>query len=303
MTRSLRFALVALVLSALAPAPAEAKLRVVATLADLWALTRAVAGALVDVEVATRLGQNPHDIEVRPSQILLVKRADVLVRSGLEEDAWVDPIVEGAGNPKLLRGSPNVVEAARGVEVLKVPTRAIDRSMGDVHPLGNPHYTLDPANVPIITANIVAGLARVAPELAAKLEANRQAFLARVAAADRRWKETLAPYRGARLASYHDSWPYLYRAFGFVEGGLVEDRPGVPPSPQHLATLIRQMKEEKIKVILLETWYPADVSSFVARETGARVLVLPRAPGAVKGTDDYIAHLDYVVNAIANALK
>ena len=293
----------ALVLLVLAPAAGAAKLRVVATLPDLWALTHAVAESLVDVELATRFGQNPHDMEIRPSQILLVKRADVLVRNGLEEDAWIDPIVESAGNPKLLRGSPNVIEAVRGIQVLKVPAGPVDRSLGDVHPLGNPHYTLDPANIPIVTGTIAAGLAQIFPDLTATFEANRQAFLERLAAADGRWKAILAPYRGAKLVSYHDSWPYFYRAFGLVEGGIIEDRPGIPPSPRHLASLIQQMRAERMKAILLETWYPADLANLVARETGAKVLVVPQTPGSVKGTEDYIAHLDSLVTTVANALR
>lgn len=299
----LRFVLV-LALAALAPVAAHAKPRVVATLSDLYVLTRAVAGDAVAVEVATRFGQNPHDLEIRPSQMLLVKRADILVRNGLELDRWVDSIVEGAGNPKLLRGSPNVIEAVQGVQVLKVPAGAVDRSLGDIHPLGNPHYTLDPANVAIVTANIVAGLTRVAPDNAAVFEANREAFLGRLAEADRRWKQRLAPYAGLKMYSFHDTWAYFHRAFGFTEGGVIEDRPGIPPSPQHVAMLIRQMKEErqKAKLILIETWYPREVTDLVARETGAKVVVVPSLPGAVKGTGDYIAHLEYLVDAIARAL-
>ena len=304
MTRVRRFTVLAVSLALLAYAPTSgaAKLRVVATLPDLWALTRAVTGDLVSVELATRFGQNPHDQEIRPSQILLVKRADILVRNGLEEDAWIDPIVESAGNPKLLRGSPNVIEAVRGIEVRKVPAGPADRSLGDVHPLGNPHYTLDPANIPTVTGNIATGLAQMFPELAPQFEANRQAFLERLTAADRRWKAILAPYRGTKIVSYHDSWPYFYSAFGLVEAGIIEDRPGIPPSPQHLASLIQQMKAEKVQVILLETWYPADVAKLVARESGAKVVVVPQTPGAVKGTEDYIAHLDYLVTTVVNAL-
>jgi zinc/manganese transport system substrate-binding protein len=294
---------VAVAAATLAPLPADAKLRVVATLPDLWVLTRAVVGDEATVDLAIRFGQNPHDMEIRPSQTLLVKRAEILVRNGLEEDSWIDPIVEGAGNPRLLRGSPNVIEAGRGIQVLKVPTGAVDRSMGDVHPFGSPHYTLDPANIPIVTGNIARGLAAIAPDLAAKFEDNHQTFLKKVAEADARWKATLAPFGGARIVSYHDSWPYFYRAFGLVEGGVIEDRPGIPPSPQHLASLIRKMKDERIKVILLETWYQAGVPNLVARETGATVVVVPQTPGAVKGTEDYIAHLDYLVTAVANALK
>ena len=300
---SLALVVAVLTLATAAPPTAAAKLRIVATLPDLWSLTRAVVGDLATVDLATRLGQNPHDMEIRPSQTLLVRRADVLVRNGLEEDAWIDPIVESGGNPKLMRGSLNVIEASRGIQVLKVPTGSVDRSMGDVHPSGNPHYTLDPATIPTVTATIVTGLARVAPDLAPRLEANRQTFLDRLAAADRRWKAALAPFHAASVVSYHDSWPYFYRAFGLVEGGIIEDRPGVPPSPQHLASLIRKMKEEKVRVILLETWYPADTANLVARESGARVLVVPQTPGATKGTEDYIAHLDALVTAVAAALR
>lgn len=276
--------------------------RVVATLPDLWALTRSVGGDALDVFLAVTFGQNPHELEIRPSQILLVKRAGILTRNGLGEDDWIDPMVEGAGNPRLLRGSPNVIDASRGIEPLKVPTGHIDRSLGHVHPLGNPHYSLDPANVPIVTATIAAGLSRVVPDLARRFEANRQAFLERLVAADRRWKAILRPHRGARIVSFHDSFPYFYRAFGLVDGGIIEDRPGVPPSPQHLAALIRQMKDEKVRVILLETWYPADVTNLVARETGARVVVVPSYPGAVKGTEDYIAFIEYLVEAVARGL-
>ncbi len=282
---------------------AEPKLRVVATLPDLSVLTRAVAGDLATIDLIARFGQNPHDMEVRPSQILMVRRADVLIRNGLEEDAWIDVMVHRAANPRVLRGSPHVVEAFQGLEVLKVMTGRVDRSMGDVHPLGSPHYTLDPDNVVIVTANIAAGLTRAAPEQARAFEANRQAFLERVAEADRRWKAALAPFRGAGIVSYHDSWPYFYRAFGLVEAGVIEDRPGVPPSPQHLTNLIRTMRAQKVRVILHESWYPPDVTGRVAKEAGAKVVVVPQSPGALKGTEDYIAHLDHLVGALAAALR
>jgi ABC-type Zn uptake system ZnuABC Zn-binding protein ZnuA len=252
--------------------------------------------------VATRPGQNPHDLEIRPSQIVLVKRAEILVRNGLAEDSWIDPVIESSGNPRLLRGAPTVIEAVRGLTLLKVHTGPIDRSLGDVHPSGNPHFTLDPGTLPVVTANIVAGLAGIRPDLAERLEANRRAFLDEVAAAARRWDAALAPYRGAPIVSYHDSWPYFYRAFGLQELGIIEDRPGVPPSPQHLAALIRQMRERRAKVVLLESWYPTASADTVARAAGARVLVLPQSPGAVKGTDTYITHLDFLVTSLARAL-
>ena len=294
--------LVVLAVAHAAVTPAQERLRVLATLPDLWSITRALVGELGDVQVATRPGQNPHDLEIRPSQILMVKRAEILVRNGLDEDAWIDPVIESSGNPRLLRGSPSVVEAVRGLQILKVRTGQVDRSLGDVHPSGNPHFTLDPGTAPVVTANIVAGLGRLRPDLAERLEANRRRFLDDVAAASRRWTETLAPYRGAPVVSYHDSWPYFYRAFGLEELGVIEDRPGVPPSPQHLASLIRQMRERRVKVVLVESWYPADTPLAVARAAGAQVLVVPQSPGAVKGTDTYISHLDALVTAMARAL-
>src|SRR2546428_12000290 len=166
----------------------EARLRVVATLPDLFVLTRVVAGEAATVDLIARFGQNPHDMEVRPSHILLVRRADVLVRNGLEEDAWIDVMVAGAANPKVLRGSPNVIEASQGIPVLKVLTGRVDRSMGDVQPLRSPHYTLDPGNVAIVTANIAAGPRRGAPERPPAVRANPQAVLGEGAPGDRRPK-------------------------------------------------------------------------------------------------------------------
>lgn len=287
------------------PAPdlaADPPLRVLTTLPDLWSITRAIVGDLGRVEVATRPGQNPHDLEIRPSQILLVKRAEILVRNGLEEDAWIDPIVESSGNPRLLRGSSSVIEASRGLTLLKIPSGRVDRSLGDVHPSGNPHFTLDPGTIPTVSASIADGLARLRPDLARKLDANRREFLAQVEARFQRWRELLAPHRGARVVSYHDSWPYFYRAYGLVELGVIEDRPGVPPTPQHLVSLVRQMKEQGARLVVLESWYPPDNAAAVARLAGAKLVVIPQSPGAVPGTGDYISHMDHVVNALAKAL-
>jgi zinc/manganese transport system substrate-binding protein len=242
-------------------------------------------------------------MEVRPSHMLMLRRADMLVRNGLEEDAWIDVIALGSNNPKMIRGTPTVIEASPGISVLKVPNGRVDRSFGDVHPLGSPHFTLDPDNMPVVTDNIARGLTHSAPELASVIATNRDAFLGRVATAAARWKATLAPFRGAGVVSYHDSWPYFYRAFGLVEAGIIEDRPGVPSSPQHVAGLIRKMSVERVKVILHESWYPRELSDVVAQRTGATVLGVPQTPGAIKGTDDYIAHIDHLVPAIANALR
>src|SRR6185295_4957082 len=160
----------------------------------------------------------------------------------------------------------------------------------------------DPGTMPTVSASITEGLARLRPHLAPKLAANRSAVLSEVEGRFQGWRERLAPYRGERVVSYHDSWPYFYRAYGLIELGVIEDRPGVPPTPQHLATLVRQMKEQGARVVVLESWYPPDTAAAVARLAGAKLVVIPQSPGAVPGTSDYIDHMEHVVIALAKAL-
>ena len=279
------------------------KLRVVTTIPDLKSLVEEVGGDLVDVESLARGTQNAHEVEVRPSLMLRLRRADLFFENGLELDAWSDVAVQGANNPKIVRGAPGRVDVSRGVQVLEVPSARVDRSMGDVHPLGNPHYSLDPGLAPIVTQNIVDGLVRVAPELRATFEKNRAAFLARLEEAMVRWTKTLEPVRGAKVVVYHPDYIYFLTRFGIVQAGMVEDRPGIPPSPQHLAQLIRQMKDERIKVILVQPWNDLKLAQRVAEEAGARSVVIPTMVGGVKGAETYIGAIDYNVTALAQALR
>jgi len=235
--------------------------------------------------------------------MLRLRRADLFFENGLELDAWSDVAVQGANNPKIVRGAPGRVDVSHGVQVLEVPSARVDRSMGDVHPLGNPHYSLDPGLAPIVTQNIVDGLVRVAPELRATFEKNRAAFLARLEEAMVRWTKTLEPVRGAKVVVYHPDYIYFLTRFGIVQAGMVEDRPGIPPSPQHLAQLIRQMKDERIKVILVQPWNDLKLAQRVAEEAGARSVVIPTMVGGVKGAETYIGAIDYNVTALAQALR
>jgi zinc/manganese transport system substrate-binding protein len=279
------------------------KLRVVTTIPDFKALVEEIGGDQVDVESLARGSQNAHEVEIRPSLMLRLRRADLLVENGLELDAWSDTAVQGANNPKIVRGAVGRVDASRGVQVLEVPSTRVDRSSGDVHPLGNPHYSLDPGLAPIVTQNLVDGLARVAPELRATFEKNRQTFLARVEDAMVRWTNALAPVKGAKVVVYHPDYIYFLTRFGLVQVGMLEDRPGIPPSPQHLAQLIRQMKDERIRVILVQPWNDLKLAQRVADEAGAKAIVVPTMVGGVKGVDTYIGTIDYNVNVLSQALR
>jgi zinc/manganese transport system substrate-binding protein len=235
--------------------------------------------------------------------MLKLRRADILIENGLDLDAWVDVAVLGANNPKIIRGAPGLIDVSRGIPVLEVPTTRVDRSMGDVHPLGNPHFSLDPGLAPIITQTILEGFARLVPDHRGAFERNRQTFLARLDGEMARWTKTLEPFRGAKIVVFHPDFIYFVNRFGLVQAGTVEDKPGIPPSPQHLVRLIRQMKDEKIKVILVEPWNDVKLATRVAQEAGARAVVFASGVGAVKGADNYIAAIDFNVRILAEALR
>ena len=279
------------------------KVRVVATIPDLKALTEAVGGDLVEVEALTRGTQNAHEAEIRPTMMLKLRRADLLVENGLELDAWVDVAVQGANNGRIVRGGSGRVDASRNVPVLDVPTGRVDRSLGDVHPEGNPHYTIDPGLAPVITQNLLEGLARVAPQHRGTFEKNRAAFLSRLDGEMAKWTKAMEPLKGAKVVAYHPDFTYFLRRFGLVQVGAVEDRPGIPPSPSHLAQLIRRMKDERVKAILVEPWNDQKLAARVAQEAGARAVVIAPAVGAVKGTDTYFAAIDYNVRTLVEALR
>ena len=284
-------------------AEAADRIRVVATTTDLKALTEAVGGDLVEVDALARGNQNAHDIEVRPSLMVKVRRADVLVTNGLELDQWAEVVVQGANNPNVAPGASGRVDASEGLLLLEVPKGRVDRSMGDVHPMGNPHYTVDPGMAPAVTANIAAGLARVAPQHRAVFERRRAEFLATLEQAMRRWTSLLGPVKGAQVVVDHNMWLYFLTRFGLRQAAAIEERPGIPPTPGHLSKLIAFMKGERIKVILTAPWGDHKLAERVAQEAGARTVLLATAVGAVKGADTYIATVDHNVKAIAEALR
>ena len=250
-----------------------------------------------------RPNQSPHDLEARPSLMVKVRRADALIVNGLDLDDWADVVAQGANNPNVMPGAPGRIDASRGLLVLEVPKTRVDRSMGDVHPSGNPHYTLDPGMASAVTQNILEGLARVAPQHRAAFERNRQQFLARVDEAMGRWNQMLAPYKGSPVVVNHALWIYLLTRFGLVQVATVEERPGIPATANHIVKLVNLMKEDRVKVIVAEPWSDFKLVQRIAQEAGAKAAILAATVGSVKGADTYLEAVDFNVKTLAQMLK
>lgn len=292
-------ALLALVAS---PAAARTKLRVITTSTDLRALADEVGGDRVEAESLTRGFQNQHSVEVRPSYMLKLAKADLFIRIGLDHEPWAEQVLEGARNPRILPGAPGYVEAWRGVELLEVPQGRVDRSQGDIHTAGNTHIWLDPENAKVMAHNIAEGLKRLAPADAALFDRNRQRFAERVDASLRGWTQKLAPFRDTKIVTYHSDLPYFARRFGLVVAGYVEPKPGIPPSPSYIAELIQRIRAEKVPLLVVVNYYDERLPKRIGEEAGIKVLSVPLSVGGAKEVDTYVALLDHLVDALAGAL-
>jgi zinc/manganese transport system substrate-binding protein len=284
------------------PAWATAKLNVVATTPDLAALARELGGELAEVRSLTRPNEDPHFVEPRPGLVVVLNRADLLIENGMDlEVGWLPALLDQTRNAKIRAGRPGRIVAGRGVRALEVPS-ALDRSLGDVHPGGNPHYLLDPERARIAARNIAGGLAGASPDDAERFQANLRAFERRLDERLAEWEALCAICRNARVVTYHKDFSYFAERFGLNVVNTVEPRPGIAPSPAHVAALIEQMKAEKVKLILQQTWYDRRVSEMIARRTGARLLILPTQAGAVPGTESYLGLMEFIIRQIATAL-
>jgi zinc/manganese transport system substrate-binding protein len=291
----------AIALSALGTTVA-AKLSVVATTPDLAAIAQAIGGDAVDVKALAKPTEDPHFVDAKPSHIVTLNRADVLIDGGAElELGWLPPLLESARNSKIAPGAPGRVVASTGIKMLEVPT-SFDRSKGDVHSLGNPHFLLDPLNAKIVAAQIAAHFAQVDPKSAATYQANLARFNATVDAKLAEWQNALAPYKGAKIVTYHKDFPYLAERFGLEIVETLEPKPGIAPSPAHLAKVITAMKSANAHVILVQPYQNRKTAETVARQAGAVVLDMPQQPGVVPGTATYFQVMDNLVGKLAAAL-
>jgi zinc/manganese transport system substrate-binding protein len=294
----------AAVVALAAPARAQGKLNVVATTEDLASIAREVGGDRVAVDAIARGYQDPHFVEAKPSFILKLQRADVLIVVGRElEIGWLPPLQQQSRNGKIQVGAEGYLDASLTAQILEVPTGQITRAMGDVHPLGNPHYWLDPENGKRIAKAIADKFSQLRPNDRGVFEQRLADFTGRLDAAEKKWLAAMAPYKGTKVVTYHRSFPNFAERFGIEIVGYVEPRPGIPPTPQHTLDLINEMKRQNVKLILVEPYFDLKTPNAIARETGGQVLVMPPSVGGVKETSDYFKLFDYDINLLVDAIK
>lgn len=286
-----------------AAAPLFAKLNVVATLPDYGSLARDVGGDLVNVTVMAKPTEDPHFVDARPSFVVQLRTADVLIEGGAElEIGWLPPLLQNARNPKIEAGKPGRVVASQGIRLMNIPAVAT-RAAGDVHSLGNPHFMTDPIIAKAVALHIAQAFAAVDPPNAATYEANGKKFEAAINAKLQEWGTAMLPFKGQSVVAYHDSWPYFAHRYGLNIDVFLEPKPGIPPSPSHLAEVIAQIKAQHIKAIIVEPFHDRKIAERAASATGAKVIDFAQYPGAFPGTDSYIKLMDVLIARLSTALK
>lgn len=298
---ALRSALIIALCVLASPGLAQDRVQVVTTTTDLRSLTEAVGGDRVLAVSLVPPNMDAEEYQPKPQDVLRLKAARLLVRVGLDYDLWVDRLLAQAGKPEIGRGGPAYIDASFAIAVLELRGMSVGPSDGHAHGSGNPHYWLDPKNAETITANILEVLARIDPANAATYEANRQAFLARLNAKLSEWETKLSALKTMPFVAYHNSWPYFARRFRLDIVGFIETKPGVPPSPAHLAGIVRDMQARGVRIVVREPHEPERDVAFVANKAGAQVVTLAASVGALPRTDDYISLFDVNVEALTSA--
>ncbi len=295
---------IAAVLMSTAPALAQGKISVVTTTEDLAGISREVAGDRATIDFIARGYQDPHFVEAKPSFILKLQKADLLVAVGRElEIGWLPPLVQQSRNAKIQPGAEGYLDASLHARILDIPQGQVTRAMGDVHPLGNPHYWLDPENGKIIAKDIADKLSQLRPGDRSGFQQRLADFSTRLDAAEKRWLAALAPFKGTKVVTYHRSYSNFADRYGLEVIGYVEPRPGIPPTPQHTYDVINEMKRQNVKLILVEPYFDLKTPNAIARATGAQVLVMPPSVGGVKAATDYFKLFDYDIALLTDAIR
>ena len=296
----------ALVAAVIYASPAQAALKVVATTQDLEALAKEVGGDKIQTDSLAKGYQDPHQVEPKPSFILKLHSADLLIVVGRElEIGWLPPLINQARNPSVQPGADRYLDASNFAHILEIPTGQITRAMGDVHPQGNPHYWLSPENGRRIAQGIQKKLSEISPADAGYFAQRYADFDKRLGEAEKRWSAALAPYKGAKIVTYHRSWPNFVETYGLNVVGYVEPKPGIPPSPSHTFELTQEMKKDNVKLIIIEPYFDSKTPMAIGRDTGAQVVTLAPSVGGAKGApvNDYIQLFDYDVQLLVAAFK
>lgn len=277
---------------------------VVTTTTDLAALVEAVGGDRVTVTSVAPPLQDPHGIEVKPAHLVRIRDAALLVRVGLDHEPWLARALGAAGTSAPAPGGPRDLDVSRSVSLLQTETPRLrdDRARPHLHGLGNPHYWLDPENARPITAALVHALGRVVPDERAYFEDRRRRFLERLDAGLARWRAALAPYRGARVVTIHDTWPYFAARFGLSVVATVEPAPGVPPPPAVIGTLVERMRAGGVRVVIAEPYADASLVRRLAEAGGAPAVTLVPSVGGDRAADDYVTLFDLNVERLVHAL-
>jgi zinc/manganese transport system substrate-binding protein len=281
----------------------EAKLNVVATTPDLGAIANEIGGDKINLTTMARPTEDPHFVDAKPSFIVRLNRADVLIHGGADlEVGWLPKLVEQARNAKIVGAAKGEVRCCEGVQMREVPEQ-LDRSAGDIHAAGNPHFLVDPENAKIVAHHIADAFAALDTANAAVYQANAKKFHDAIDAKLAEWQAKLAPFKGQHVVAYHNSWLYFAERFGLKIEIFLEPKPGIPPSPAHLASVMAKMKEVNARVVIVDPYLNRKTAETVARDTGAQVVAVTQFPGGVKGTEgSYIALMDYLVNSLAAAM-
>jgi zinc/manganese transport system substrate-binding protein len=295
----------ALVATLLLPSAAEAKkLKVITTLTDLASLTQEVGGDKVDVEALAKGYQDPHFVEPKPSFLLKLRNADLLVLVGLElEIGWLPPLITQSGNGKIQPGGQGYLDASQFAQILEIPQGSVTRAEGDVHPMGNPHYWLDPDNGRRMAKGIAAKLSSLDPGDQAYFQQREQDFEKRLADADKKWMAQMAPYRGRKVVTYHRSWPNFAKHFDLDVIGYIEPRPGIPPTPSHTIELVNQMKREGVKIELIEPYFDSKTPNSIASMVNGKVVVMMPSVGGKPEITDYFKLFDYDIAQLTKAFE
>lgn len=280
------------------------KLNVVTATTDLAALVQEVGGDKVNVESIAKGYQDPHFVEAKPSFLLKLRQADLLVVVGLQlEIGWLPPLITQSGNSRIQVGANGYLDASQFAEILEIPQGSITRAMGDVHPLGNPHYWLDPDNGRRIAKGIAAKLGEMDAEDAAYFQQRYQDFDHRLSDAEKKWDAETKSFRGRKVVTYHNSLPNFARHFGLNVVGFVEPRPGIPPTPSHTLDVINMMKRDNVKVIMVEPYFDRKTPDSIARETGGTVVEYLPSVGGVKEVTTYFQLFDYDIALLTKAFE